>query len=70
VAETATDFLKALQAGTADQSASILLWHLVYRFTGTAKLDIAAPKPGWSLRVQSTPDARYIVLIADGEPER
>ena len=32
------------------------------------EVDIAAPTEGWSLKVRPSPDARYVNLVADGEP--
>src|SRR5688572_9801113 len=55
---TAHEFLERLRAGTADSGAMIALWHLVYTLRGRAKIDIAEPKPGWSLQVRPSGDAR------------
>jgi hypothetical protein len=67
VADTAHDFLEALRAGTADEAACIVIWHLVRTLNGSAKVDVAAPKEGWSLKLRPSPDARYVNLFAEGE---
>lgn len=68
--DTAHDFLEALRAGTADEGASIVIWHLVRTLNGSAKVDIAAPKEGWSLKLRSSPDARFVNLSAEGEQSK
>lgn len=45
----------------------MVIWHLVRTLNGSAKIDIAAPQKGWSLRLRPSPDARYVNLIAEGE---
>jgi hypothetical protein len=65
--DTVLEFLERLRAGTADRGAMIALWHVVYTLSGRAKIDIAAPQPGWSLQVMPSGDARHIMLIAEGE---
>jgi hypothetical protein len=67
VADTAHDFLEALRAGTADRGACIVIWHVVRTLNGAAKIDITAPKDGWSLKLRPSPDARYVNLFAEGE---
>jgi hypothetical protein len=54
VANTAHEFLEALQAGTADEGASIVIWHLVRTLNGSAKIDTAAPKDGWLAQMLAT----------------
>jgi hypothetical protein len=67
VAATAHEFFEKLRAGTADEAACIVIWHLVQTLNGNAKIDIAAPKEGWSLKLRPSHDARYVSLIAEGE---
>jgi len=62
--DTADEFLRAVEEGTADRGAQIAIWHLVHTLGGRAKIDIASPNDGWSLEVQPTPDARYVALVA------
>lgn len=68
--DTAHEFLEALRAGTADEGATIVIWHLVRTLHGSAKIDIAAPAEGWSLNLRPSPDARYVNLIAQGEQRK
>ncbi len=69
---TAEEFLAAVTAGTADRGACMVIWHLVRTLNGSAKIDIAAPEEGWSLKVRPSPDARSVNLFAraNGSLER
>jgi hypothetical protein len=68
--KTAADFIESLRMGTADEGATIALWHLVYILNRGIKIDMAAPQDGWALRVKYSPDARYVNLFAQGKPAK
>jgi hypothetical protein len=67
MSQTVLEFFEKLRAGTADEAACIVIWHLVKTLNGSAKIDIAAPTEGWSLKLRPSYDARYVSLIAEGE---
>lgn len=64
------DFIQSIEDGTADEGAKEALWQLVKRWNGNAVIDYAPPKAGWTLKTKAHGHSRFVILVAEGEPEK